>query len=716
MASSYTGLGTELMTTGENAGTWGTTTNTNLQIIEQISGGYVEQSVTSTPTTLSVSDGSAGATLAHRIIKFTGTISANTTVTVPLDVQQMYILVNGTSGAYTLTFKYVTGSGSTVAWAATDKGTKLVYAAADHATNPNMVDTGISTNTLTGVTGDITIDSPADIKLDADGGDVFFVDGGTTFGSATNSSGNLILKSGTTTALTFSGANVTGSGTFEATTITASTAVVPDASDGATIGSASLEWSDLYLADGGVIYFGDDQEITLTHAADDGLILKHVGTADGKEPSLTFQAGDTDIAADDVLGSIFFQAPDEGAGTDAILVAAGIEAVSEGDFSSSNNATKLSFKTGASEAATEKVTISSAGNLNLVASNTELRFYEGSNYVGFEAPALSGNQIWVLPTADGSSGQQLQTDGSGTLSWAASSTATAADDISTGDAAVTIATSTGNITIDAQAGDTDIIFKGTDSSSDITALTLDMSAAGEAIFNAGVVIADAGNIGSASDKDAIAISSAGVVSLSATTEASATGTAALTLAGGLGVAKDVWIGDDVVLDSDSAVLKFGDDQEITLTHEADVGLKLKHTATADDKPIVLTLQTGETDLAQDDVIGKIAFQAPDESQGTDAVLISAAIQARAEGDHSSSSNASSIDFMTGASEAATKKLSITSAGHFIPGTDNTYDIGTSSLEFKDGYFDGTLHCDVLDLNGTEHTTIEDPTALAIALG
>ena len=107
MASSYTSLGTELMTTGENAGTWGSTTNTNLQIIEQLAGGYVEQSVTSTPTTLSVSDGSTGATLAHRIIKFTGTISANTTVTVPLDVQQMYVLVNGTSGAYTVQFKYL---------------------------------------------------------------------------------------------------------------------------------------------------------------------------------------------------------------------------------------------------------------------------------------------------------------------------------------------------------------------------------------------------------------------------------------------------------------------------------------------------------------------------------------------------------------------------------------------------------------------------------
>ena len=841
MASSYTGLGTELMTTGENAGTWGTTTNTNLQIIEQITGGYVEQAISSTTTTLSVSDGSTGATLGHRIIKFTGTLSGNSTVTIPLDVQQMYILVNGTSGTYTLTFKYVSGSGSTVAFGTTDKGTKIVYAAADHASNPNMVDTGISTNTLTGVTGNITVDSPADIildadganitmkdggttildfvfngttdvtldapgdiKLDADGGDVFFVDGGTTFGSATNSSGNLILKSGTTTALTFSGANVTGSGTFEATTITASTAVVPDASDGATIGSASLEWSDLYLADGGVIYFGDDQEITLTHAADDGLILKHVGTADGKEPSLTFQAGDTDIAVDDVLGSIFFQAPDEGAGTDAILVAAGIEAVSEGDFSSSNNATKLSFKTGASEAATEKVTISSAGNLNLVASNTELRFYEGSNYVGFEAPALSGDQIWVLPAADGSNGQQLTTDGSGTLSWSAATvSAIAADDVSTGDAAVTIATSAGNITIDAQAGDTDIIFKGTDSSSDITALTLDMSAAGEAIFNAGLVIADAGNIGSASDKDAIAISSAGVVSLSATTEASATGTAALTLAGGLGVAKDVWIGDDVVLDSDSAVLKFGDDQDVTLTHTDGTGLTLNSTSkltfgdaatyinqssdgvmtVAGEATIDLTASTAvlvSNDLKLDSDSAVLGFGADNDttlthtdgtgltlnstnklcfydtalsiSSSTDGqldidadteveitattvdlngildvsgVIVAGGQISAADGTAGAPSISNTGDLNSGLYFSAADTLAFSAGGTaqftmadgaIAPVTDNDVDLGTSGLEFKDGYFDGTLHCDVLDLNGTEHTSIEDPTALAIALG
>ena len=57
------------------------------------------------------------------------------------------------------------------------------------------------------------------------------------------------------------------------------------------------------------------------------------------------------------------------------------------------------------------------GDIKIGGSNNELRFYEGSNYVGFEAPALSANQIWVLPSADGSANQVLKTDGSGSLSW-----------------------------------------------------------------------------------------------------------------------------------------------------------------------------------------------------------------------------------------------------------------------------------------------------------
>ena len=149
-----------------------------------------------------------------------------------------------------------------------------------------------------------------------------------------------------------------GSGTLTFITASANTRLT---ADGQALGSAALEWSDLFLADGGQILFGADQEITLTHAADTGLNLKHAATADDKYPTLTLQAGDTDIAVSDKLGVINFQAPDEAAGTDAILVAAGIEAVSEGDFSSSNNATKLSFKTAASAAAAETASLSSTG-------------------------------------------------------------------------------------------------------------------------------------------------------------------------------------------------------------------------------------------------------------------------------------------------------------------------------------------------------------------
>ena len=139
MASTFPPLGVELQATGENAGTWGTKTNTNLQIIEQISGGFTQQALTSGGTVnLSVSDGSTGATLSHRMIEFTGSLSDNAVVTIPLDVQTFYFLRNSSSGAYTVQFKYVTGSGDSFTFSATDKGDQLVFAAADDGVNPNI--------------------------------------------------------------------------------------------------------------------------------------------------------------------------------------------------------------------------------------------------------------------------------------------------------------------------------------------------------------------------------------------------------------------------------------------------------------------------------------------------------------------------------------------------------------------------------------------------
>ena len=151
MASTYTALGVELMATGENAGTWGTKTNTNLNIIEQISGGFTQQAVSdSGDTDLSVSDGSTGATLAHRMIEFTGSLSAGRNVTIPKDVQTFYFLKNSTSGSQIVTFKYVSGSGSSVAVA--NGATVIVFASANDGTNPDIIDLGFGSGdvTLTG--------------------------------------------------------------------------------------------------------------------------------------------------------------------------------------------------------------------------------------------------------------------------------------------------------------------------------------------------------------------------------------------------------------------------------------------------------------------------------------------------------------------------------------------------------------------------------------
>ena len=159
MASTFTPLGVELQATGENAGTWGTKTNTNLQLIEQISGGFTTQAVSdSGDTTLSVSDGSTGATLSHRIIEFTGSLTASRNVTIPIDVQQFYVLKNSTSGSQNVVFKYVSGSGDSITVA--PGAVKLVYATANDGTNPDIDDAGFITAASTDTLTNKTLTSP----------------------------------------------------------------------------------------------------------------------------------------------------------------------------------------------------------------------------------------------------------------------------------------------------------------------------------------------------------------------------------------------------------------------------------------------------------------------------------------------------------------------------------------------------------------------------
>ena len=142
MASTYTPLGIEKMATGENAGTWGTKTNNNLDLISELTGGFAQVSIAggAQTTALTVVDGATTGTAQRRFIDFTGTITGNQIVTIPLDVETFYILKNSTSGAYTVQFKYVSGSGDTFTFAATNKKTAMVQASANDGTNPDIIE------------------------------------------------------------------------------------------------------------------------------------------------------------------------------------------------------------------------------------------------------------------------------------------------------------------------------------------------------------------------------------------------------------------------------------------------------------------------------------------------------------------------------------------------------------------------------------------------
>ena len=439
--------------------------------------------------------------------------------------------------------------------------------------------------------------------------------------------------------------------------------------------------------DSGQLAFGVDKEITLTHSADAGLILKHATAGDDKFPNLLLQTGDTDIAVNDVLGSIQFQAPDEGTGTDAILVGAAIQAISEGNFSSSNNATKLSFQTGASEAAAEKMSLSSAGVLttssNIVSGGTitggGLLTTGGSIVIpdaGTIGSASDTNAIAI--SSAGVITISTNTDSSNSTTGAiVAHSAGFADDVNIGDQL--------NVT-GAIAGSSTII--GTTITAQ-TAFVPDSSDGGSlgtaSLEFSDLFLADGALINFGDDQD-INITHVADTGLTTNGTFTAVGiTSSSTLQGATVTATTAFVPDasdgatlgsatlefsDLFL-ADGGEVKFGADQDVLLRHDHNSGLIIDRTNTSDNSPTSLTLSTAEVDIQADDVIGKINFQAPDEATGTDAVLISAAIQARSEGDFSSSANATSIDFMTGASEAAATKMSLTSGGDLTINTDNS---------------------------------------------
>ena len=236
MASTYTPLGIEKMATGENAGTWGTKTNANLDLIEQVTGGFTQVSIAggAQTTALTVADGALTGTAQKRMIEFTGTITGNQIVTIPLDIENFYILKNSTSGAYTVQFKYVSGSGDTFTFATTNKKTAIVQATANDGTNPDIIEVqtggdvvddtspqlggnldvnGFDIVSTSNANIDIVPNGTGDVTLQADTVQVGDSNADTTI--TTNGTGNLTLNtnggtdSGTITIVDAANGNIT---------------------------------------------------------------------------------------------------------------------------------------------------------------------------------------------------------------------------------------------------------------------------------------------------------------------------------------------------------------------------------------------------------------------------------------------------------------------------------------------------------------------------
>jgi len=337
---------------------------------------------------------------------------------------------------------------------------------------------------LTISANNLNVDAAADITLDADGGDIFFKDAGTTFGSATNTSGNLIIKSGTTTALTFSGANATLAGDL---TISGDDLTMGTNTSGAVLVADGTNFNPVVIS--GDIAIGT----TGTAAIGSGVIVNadvnaSAAIADSKLATIS--------TADKVAGG-------------AIQIDSGTDGTS------------------ITVADTDKFLVDDGGTTKYI------------------------------------NASQLNTYTSGSV---------AADDISTGNAAVTLTTSSGDITIDAAANNTDIIFKGTDATSDITMLTLDGSEAGAATFNNKVVATEldiSGNmdIDGTSNLDIVDIDGAVQIDGAVTVGVDDTGLD-VKFFGATAGSYFLWDESaDSVLLTDSTPLKIGDSQDLTLYHD-----------------------------------------------------------------------------------------------------------------------------------------------------
>jgi hypothetical protein len=484
----------------------------------------------------------------------------------------------------------------------------------------HVADTGLLLNSASVIQfrdSAINIGSPADGDLDINADDEIELNS-----TLIDVNGNLDV-SGT----------IVGASTLSATTITASTAFVPDASDGAALGTTALEFSDLFLADAAVINLGADQDVTITHVADTGVLINGASVVQFRDSAINIGSpadGDLDINADDEIelnstlidinGNVEISGTAAIVGiatfTDDIIIGDGktigsasdVDAItigSDGDITLTQDLELQHDGAILSFGANDEIALTHVHDTGLLLTDSggtpTLQLHNASESVSSDGSKLiltSNGVAFSLPTADGSANQVLATDGSGTLSFATSSanTPSSADGQALGSASLewsdlfladagTIQFGNDQDVILTHVADTGVLLNAAsviqfrDSAINIGSPAdgdLDINADDEIELNSTLVDLNgnldvSGTIVGASTLSATTGTFSGVLKTDDTTNATSTTDGSLQTDGGLSVALDAVIGDDLFLLSDSAVLNIGADSDLKITHDGTNG-------------------------------------------------------------------------------------------------------------------------------------------------
>ena len=469
MASTYVNdLRLNEMATGDASGTWGTITNTNLELIAEAFSFGTEAITTNADThTTTIAD---GATDPGRSIflKYTGTLDSACTITIgPNTVSKFWVIENATSGSQNIIIKQ--GSGATVTIPngevkaiysdGAGSGGAMVDAFANlkvsDAAQTNITSLGTLTTltvddiTINGSTisdgADLTVDVEGDITLDANGGDLIFKDDGTSIAKLSNNSSDLQISVETADKdIKFNGTD--GSSGITALTLDMSEAGAATFNSGATFGGAVSGTSADF--DGGVTI--DDITIDVTEI-------------DLSSGSLTIDVAD-DIVLDADGGTIVFK----DGGTEIAFLSLDNSGFFDIYSSVSDNDIRIRGNDGGSTVDAVIFDMSEEGNATF---NKNIIF-------GDNGKALFGAGTDLAIFSDGTDGL-IQAGGDLKIDTAGSDLRL----LSSGTQYGSFSVSSSDFLITASIQDKDMIFRGNDGGSGINALTLDMSEAGAATFN-----------------------------------------------------------------------------------------------------------------------------------------------------------------------------------------------------------------------------------------